>query len=194
MLLKKEECEIVFNVIKARFIINPMYSEFHQDEEGNTQKLIEIFFLFLKERGYILKKHKAKNNVSYRTLEEYKNDNGEYNFSIYKDNYSEKKIREKKMHRIIDIYEDGKDVFKIFIQYVHDKHPELVKDYFNFVSFSIYITDYLFFFLNSLQYSLSYNKKYEKICLGEEILEYRKQISDSFFKMLENEMKNKNEK
>lgn len=70
--------------------------------------------------------------------------------------------------------------------FLQEKHPELIKDYINFASLSIYINDYLFYFLRSIRYDLFYDKKKERISLDKEIEDYNKKIRDSFLKMISN--------
>jgi hypothetical protein len=186
MLLNEKEVNLVVDIVKKRFVINNENSKVHQDETGNTSKLVLYFFLFLKDRGYILKKYKSGKGVSYRELNDYIGIGEDYNISMYIDDNSRKKIRNKKNNKILDIYYDGKSLFKLFMCFLQEKHPELIKDYINFASLSIYINDYLFYFLRSIRYDLFYDKKKERISLDKEIEDYNKKIRDSFLKMISN--------
>lgn len=91
MLLNEKEVNLVVDIVKKRFVINNENSKVHQDETGNTSKLVLYFFLFLKDRGYILKKYKSGKGVSYRELNDYIGIGEDYNISMYIDDNSRKK-------------------------------------------------------------------------------------------------------
>lgn len=184
MLLNQKEADLIVDIVKKRFVINKGHDKIHQDDTGNTSKLVLIFFQFLKMRGYKLKKYSPHKGVAYRSLNDYVDIGGDYNISMYVNDTSRKKIRNKKNPQLLDIYYDGKSLFKIFMSFLNENHPSLIKDYVSFSEFSIYINDYLFYFLRSIRYEIFYDKKIEEISLEREIEEYNKKIKDSFLKML----------
>lgn len=194
------DLKLLFYIVKERLsIIDPksiergMYKkvyELHQCETGETVFLLEKFFTFLRERGYILRKKRKIKNIEFRNINDFfmKEDEGKILINPISLTIEEKNKPILSVNYIPEILED-RDLFDVFLSENTNKGNNFI-DELNHIDLSIYILDYIFYTLNILGFSLYYGVRKPKIEVNKEIEESREIKRDHFASLLLEGFKN----
>lgn len=161
------------------YYTDSVITELFYNKNGETEKIVSDFLFFLEEYGYILKKRRLPSNVKVRSLNDY-NEENYLNLPFFIDQQSRNYLSKNYVSDVLNIDNDGKSVFKLFVK----DYQCNIKD-FNAISFMIFFDSYVAFFVNSFGKKFYLNKKPIKD-LQSDLNKQKENMKILFEKMLEN--------